>query len=97
MLKRITLAEYKANHTVTSSGVSTVDMYWSLVQYKLYNIVICKDTSFNVIDDTISDANWALQHIDIVYKYGNKTPILEAYKQQFLFIIKKLKSLEKHS
>ena len=97
MLKRITLAEYKANHTVTSSGVSTVDMYWSLVQYKLYNIVICKDTSFNVIDDTISDANWALQHIDIVYKYGNKTPILEAYRQQFLFIIKKLESLEKHS
>ena len=97
MLKRITLAEYKANHTVTSSGVSTVDMYWSLIQYKLYNIVICKDTSFNAVEDTISDANWALQHIDIVYKYGNKTPILEAYRQQLLFIIKKLESLEKHS
>lgn len=97
MLKRITLAEYAANHTVTSSGVSTVDMYWLFVQHSLYNIVICKNTSFNAIDDTIADANWALQHIDLEYQYGKKTPILEAYKQQFLFIIKKLESLEKHS
>ena len=95
MLKLITLAEYEANHTVTSSGVSTVDMYWLFVQYKLYNIVICKNTSFNAIDDTISDANWALQHIAIEYEYGNKTPILEAYRQQLLFIIKKLKALQK--
>ena len=97
MLKLITLAEYEAKHTVTSSGVSSVDMYWSFVQYKLYNIVICKNTSFNAIDDTISDAYWALKHIDLEYKYGNKTPILEAYKQQLLFIINKLESLEKHS
>ena len=97
MPKLITLAEYEANHTVTPSGVSTVDMYWLFVQYKLYNIVICKNTSFNAIDDTISDANWALRHIDLEYQFGNKTPILEAYRQQFLFIIKKLKSLEKHS
>ena len=95
MLKRITLAEYEANHTVTSSGVSTVDMYWSFVQYKLYNITICKNTSFNAIEETISDANWALKHIDIEYQYGNKTPILEAYRQQLLFIIKKLKALQK--
>ena len=97
MFKRITLAEYEANHTVTSSGVSTVDMYWLFVQYKLYNIVICKNTSFNAINDTISDANWALKHIDLEYLYGNKTPILEAYRKQLLFIIKKLESLEKHS
>ena len=97
MLKLITLAEYEANHTVTSSGDSTVDMYWLFVQYKLYNIVICKNTSFNAINDTISDANWALQHIDLEYQYGKKTPILEAYKQQLLFIIKKLESPKKHS
>ena len=97
MRKFITLAEYEANHTITSSGVSTVDMYWLFVQYKLYNIVICKNTSFNAIDDAISDANWALQHIAIEYEYGNKTPILEAYRQQLLFIIKKLESLEEHT
>ena len=97
MLKLITLAEYEANHTVTSSGDSTVDMYWLFVQYKLYNIVICKNTSFNAIDDAISDANWALRHIAIEYEYGDKTPILEAYRQQLLLIIKKLESLEKHS
>ena len=97
MLKRITLDEYEANHTVTSSGNSTVDMYWLFVQYKLYNITVCKDTSFNAIEDAISDANLALQHIDLEYQYGKKTPILEAYRQQLLFIIKKLKSLEKHS
>ena len=97
MHKRITLDEYKANHTVTSSGESAVDMYWFLVQYKLYNIVICKDTRFNAIEDAISDVNWALRHIDIEYQYGEKTPILEAYRQQFLFILKKLKSLEQHS
>ena len=95
MLKRITLAEYQANHTVTSSGSSTVDMYWSFVQYKLYNITVCKNISFNAIEETISDANWALKHIDIKYQYGEKTPILEAYRKQLLFIIKKLKALQK--
>ena len=95
MPKLITLSEYQANHSVTSSGDSTVDMYWSFVQYKLYNITVCKDTSFNAIQDTISDANWALKHIDIEYQYGKKTPILEAYRQQLLFIIKQLKALQK--
>ena len=95
MLKLITLAEYEANHTVTSSGDSTVDMYWSFVQYNLYNITICNYTSFNAIEDAISDANWALKHIDIEYQYGEKTPILEAYRKQLLFIIKKLKALQK--
>ena len=93
MHKRITHAEYEANHTVTSSGESTVDLYWSFVQYKLYNIFVCKDTRFDAIEDAISDANWALRHIDLEYKYGEKTPILEAYRQQFLFIIKQLESL----
>lgn len=93
MHKRITMAEYEANHTVTSSGESTVDLYWSFVQYKLYNIFICKDTRFDVVEDAISDANWALRHIDLEYQYGCKTPILEAYRQQFLFIIKQLESL----
>ena len=55
-------------------------MYWLFVQYKLYNIVICKNTSFNAINDTIADANWALKHIAIEYEYGSKTPILEAYR-----------------
>jgi len=95
MLKLITLAEYEANHSVTSSGSSTVDMCWLFVQYKLYNITICKNTSFNAIEETISDANWALKHIDIEYQYGEKTPILEAYRKQLLFIIKKLKALQK--
>ena len=93
MHKRITHAEYEANHTVTSSGESTVDLYWSFVQYKLYNIFVCKDTRFDAVEDAISDANWALRHIDLEYKYGEKTPILEAYRQQFLFIIKQLESL----
>lgn len=97
MHKRITMAEYEANHTVTSSGESTVDLYWLFVQYKLYNIFICKDTRFDAIENAISDANWALRHIDLEYQYGSKTPILEAYRQQFLFIIKQLVSLEKHS
>ena len=95
MPKLITLSEYQANHTVTSSGDSTVDMYWSFVQYNLYNITICNYTSFNAIEDAISDANWALKHIDIEYEYGEKTPILEAYRKQLLFIIKQLKALQK--
>ena len=95
MPKRITLAEYEANHSVTSSGVSTVDMYWLFVQYKLYNIVICKDTSFDAVNDTIADAHWGLHHIDLEYQYNNRTPVLDAYKQQFLFIIKQLEALEK--
>lgn len=95
MLKPITLAEYEANHTVTSSGDSTVDMYWLFVQYNLYNIVICNYTSFNAIEETISDANWALRHIAIEYEYGKETPMLEAYRKQLLFIIKKLKALQK--
>ena len=95
MPKRITLAEYEANHSVTSSGVSTVDMYWLFVQYKLYNIVICNDTSFDIVNDTIADANWGLYHIDLEHKYHGRTPILDAYKQQFLFIIKQLESLGK--
>ena len=95
MPKLITLSEYQANHTVTSSGSSTVDMYWSFVQYKLYNITICNYTSFNAIKETISDAKWALKHIDIEYQYGKKTPILDAYRQHLLFIIKQLKALQK--
>ena len=52
MLKLITLAEYEANHSVTSSGSLIVDMYWLFVQYKLYNITICKNISFNAIEDS---------------------------------------------
>ena len=95
MPKRITLKEYEDNHSVTSSGVSTIDMYWLFVQYKLYNIILCKDISFDAVNDTIADANWGLKHIDIEYQYNKATPILDAYKQQFLFIIKQLEALDK--
>lgn len=93
MPKLMTLPEYEATHSVTSSGVSTIDMYWNFVQYKLYNIVVNNYRSFDAVKDTISDANWGLQHIELEYKYGNKTPLLDAYKQQFEFIIKQLQAL----
>lgn len=87
-MQRITLDDYITHQT---SGNSTVDLYWNLVQYKYLNAHNDFDAKWNA-KQAIKDARAGINIIDIIIDSSN-ADILTRYKQQFIRIIKELENL----
>lgn len=87
-MQHITLDDYITNQT---SGDSTVDLYWNIVNYRYLNAYNGHDTEWNVLQ-AIGDAQYGIRIIDIIIKPSNAN-ILTRYKQQFIRIIKELENL----
>ena len=87
----------KMNHYSTSqtSGDSTIDMYWDLVNNRYTAISQKLSYAYDPywVDGCISDAEWGIKVCDISIKHHN-CPKAKAFKSVFLFIIKQLELIK---
>lgn len=81
--------------TNQSSGDSTINMYWDLVNNRYINIHSKHSYAYDAewIDGAISDANHGIRVCDLVLKYGANR-LVSNYKSSFIFVINQLELLK---
>ena len=94
----LTLKGSGLNYSTTqSSGDTTIDTYWDIVNNRYINIHNKVGYSYDVdwIDGCIKDAEWGISYCEMPQLLQAYNPKLVLnYKQQFLRIIKELELIK---
>lgn len=81
--------------TKQTSNVSTIDMYWEIVNNRYRDIHNKVSFAYDKewADGAITDAEFGISHCDLELKYKDN-PLASKYKDSFQFIIKQLELLK---
>lgn len=89
----LTPKEFGTSYSTTqSSGDSTINVYWDIVNNRYINIHNKVRYAYDVdwIDGCIKDAEIGISYCDLPTCSKQSLPVIAQYKKQFEFIIKQL-------